>query len=113
MLDNTLAAADILSQQGVEATVLRLMNLSDLHTAEILQNMGAAKKIIVVEEACTGSGIREALAYELMQHCSGCQVFGRDLGSDFITHGDKKKLYENCGLDAEALAAFAKEVVNA
>ena len=111
MLDNTLAAADILSQQGVEATVLRLMNLSDLHTAEILQNMGAAKKIIVVEEACTGSGIREALAYELMQHCSGCQVFGRDLGSDFITHGDKKKLYENCGLDAEALAAFAKEVV--
>lgn len=111
MLDNTLAAAELLSRQGLEAAVLRLMNLSDLHTAEILQNISGTKKIIVVEETCTGSGIREALAYELMQCCSGCQVFGRDLGSDFVTHGDKKKLYENCGLDAQALAAFAKEVV--
>jgi len=111
MLDNTLAAAEILSRQGIEATVLRLMNLSDLHTAEILQKMSEVKKIVVVEETCTGSGIREALAFELMQYGSGFQVFGRDLGSDFITHGDKKKLYENCGLDAQALAAFAKEVV--
>ena len=111
MLDNTLAAAELLSRQGVEAAVLRLMNLSDFHTAKILQNISGTKKIIVVEETCTGSGIREALAYELMQCCPGCQVFGRDLGSDFVTHGDKKFLYENCGLDAQALAAFAKEVV--
>ncbi len=111
MLDNTLAAAELLSRQGVEAAVLRLMNLSDFHTAKILQNISGTKKIIVVEETCTGSGIREALAYELMQCCPGCQVFGRDLGSDFVTHGDKKILYENCGLDAQALAAFAKEVV--
>lgn len=111
MLDNVLAAADILSQQGIEATVLRLLNLSDLHARDILQNMGGNKTLIVVEETGTGSGIREALAFDMVQLCSGCHIFGRDLGGNFVTHGDKKKLYENCGLDPKSLAAFAKEVV--
>ena len=110
MLDNTLAAAERLAEQGVEATVLRLMNLTDLHTAQIGQNMSANKTLIVVEETCTGSGIRDTLAYELQRCCPSCRVYGRDLGSDFVTHGDKKKLYENCGLDPASLAAFAKEV---
>ena len=110
MLDNTMAAAQLLAQQGIEATVLRLMNLTDLHTEEISRNLSNHKKLIVVEETCTGSGICEALAYELMQICPDCRVYGRELGSDFVTHGDKKKLYENCGLDADRLAAFAKEV---
>ena len=109
MLDNTLAAAEILAQQGIEAAVIRLMNLSDLHVEQILEKT-RAKKLIVVEEACTGSGIREALAYDLMQLESMCRIYGRDLGPDFVTHGDKKRLYENCGLDADSLAAFAKEV---
>ena len=90
--------------------MLRLMNLTDLHTEEICRNISEKKTLIVVEETCTGSGIREALAFELMNHCPGCRVYGRDLGRDFVTHGDKKKLYENCGLDAQSLAAFAKEV---
>lgn len=111
MLDNVISAAEILSRQGVEATVLRLLNLTDLHTREIMEQMGERKTVVVVEEVCGGSGIREALAYELMQLCPSCRVTGRDLGRDFVTHGDKKKLYENCGLDAESLAAFAKEVV--
>ena len=110
MLDNTMAAAELLAQQGIESAVLRLMNLTDLNTEEIAGFAGKKKMFIVVEETCTGSGIREALACELMSHCPGCRVFGRDLGRDFVTHGDKKKLYENCGLDPDSLAAFAKEV---
>ena len=109
MLENTMAAAELLAKQGIEAAVIRLMNLTDLHAAQILENSGS-KSLIVVEEACTGSGIREALAYDLMQLGCTCRIYGRDLGSDFVTHGDKKKLYKNCGLDPESLAAFAKEV---
>lgn len=111
MLDNVLCAAEILSQQGIEAGVLRLMNLSQLHGDQIQKMAGSAGKIIVVEEAASGSGIREALCSELMQLGGSCRVWGRDLGSDFVTHGDKKILYKNCGLDAESLAAYAKEVL--
>lgn len=113
MLDNVLEAAKLLSQQGIEATVLRLVNLTDLHEAQILELAPKDRPVIVVEEAATGSGIHEALAYGLMQLCPGCRVSGRDLGKDFITHGNVKKLYEICGLDATSLAAYAKEVVEA
>ena len=110
MLENVLSAGDILAQQGIEATVLRLMDLTDLHTAEILEKAGNTP-MVVVEETASGSGIREALAYEAMQLAPGVRVFGRDLGPGFVAHGDKKKLYENCGLDAQALTDYAKEVL--
>ncbi len=113
MLDNVLEAAKLLSQQGIEAAVLRLVNLTDLHEEQILELAPKDRPVIVVEEAATGSGIHEALAYGLMQLCPGCRVSGRDLGKDFITHGNVKKLYETCGLDATSLAAYAKEVVEA
>lgn len=113
ILDNVLEAAKLLSRQGIEATVLRLVNLTDLHEERILELAPKDRPVIVVEEAATGSGIHEALAYGLMQLCPGCRVSGRDLGKDFITHGNVKKLYEICGLDATSLAAYAKEVVEA
>lgn len=113
MLDNVLEAAKLLSQRGIEATVLRLVNLTDLHEGQILELAPKNRPVIVVEEAATGSGIHEALAYGLMQLCPGCRVSCRDLGKDFITHGNVKKLYETCGLDATSLAAYAKEVVEA
>jgi len=111
MLDNVLSAAQILSEQGVEASVLRLMNLRHLHSEQILERIGSCKHVIVAEEVGAGSGIREALSCELMQLGGSCRVWGCDLGCDFVTHGDKKKLYENCGLDAASLAAYAKEVL--
>lgn len=113
ILDNVLEAAKLLSRQGIEATVLRLVNLTDLHEEQILELAPKDRPVIVVEEAATGSGIHEALAYGMMQLCPGCRVSGRDLGKDFITHGNVKKLYEICGLDATSLAAYAKEVVEA
>ena len=110
MLDNTLAAADILARQGISAGVIRLLNLTDLHTARILEEMGVSRTIVVVEETGAHAGIREALASEVILLDRTVSVYGRDLGGEFVTHGDKKKLYENCGLDPESLAAFAKEV---
>ena len=110
MLDPVMAATDILSRQGVEATVLRLMNLTDLPVGQIAEHRAQNGPVIIVEEITHGSGIQEALSFELLQKCPGIPVYGRDLGGDFVTHGDKKRLYENCGLDAESLAAFAKEV---
>ena len=99
MLSNALDAADILSAQGIEATVLRLMTLSDLASQQIADKLSRNKLLVVAEEVCTGSGIREALAWELREKCPECRVIGLDLGPDFVTHGNQKKLYESLGLD--------------
>ena len=111
MLDNVMAASQLLAQQGVEATVLRLQEVSDLHTAEIFAEMSENRTIVVVEEVCSGSGIREALAWEMKDICPKCRVYGLDLGADFVPHGNQKLLHKHCGLDEMSIAHYAKEVL--
>lgn len=111
MLSNVLDAADILSSQGIEATVLRLMTLSDLASQEIVDKLSRNKLLVIAEEVCTGSGIREALAWELREKCPECRVIGLDLGPDFVTHGNQKKLYESLGLDGTSMAEAVKGVL--
>ena len=111
MLDNVLEAAQILSEQGVDAGVLRLLTVSDLPAGEILACLPENRCVVVVEEVCSGSGIRESLAWELQKQCPQCRVWGIDLGRDFVPHGSLKELYALCGLDAQSIAAFTKEVL--
>ena len=112
MLENVMDAAEILSQQGIEATVLRLLTASDLPVEQIVSAMSENPQLIIVEEVCSGSGIREALAWDLRKLLPECRVEGIDLGRDFVTHGSQQKLYENCGLDGKSIADFAKEVLS-
>ena len=112
MLDNCLAAAEILSRRGIEATVLRLLTVSALPAREVLAEMSENRRVIVAEEVCTGSGIREALAWELSRLCPDCRVDGVDLGADFVTHGSLKELYRHYGLDGESIADYTQEVLS-
>ena len=112
MLDNVLEAADLLAKQGVEATVLRLLTLSALPARQIAALLPENRRIVVAEEVCTGSGIWEALSWELNEICPDCRVYGVDLGADFVTHGSKKELYAHYGLDGESIAKFTREVLS-
>ena len=109
--NNVMEAAELLAEAGVESTVLRLMKVAPLPVDEVLAKMPADHRVIVVEETCTGSGIREALAWELRQKQPACCVYGLDLGGKFVTHGSMSALYKHCGLDAQSIAAYAKEVL--
>lgn len=110
-LDNVLEAAGLLSAEGVEAGVLRLLTVSNLAAGEILEQLPESRRVVVVEEVCSGSGIREALAWELREKCPECRVWGLDLGADFVPHGSLKELYALCGLDPESIAAFVRKEV--
>ena len=112
MLENAMAAAEVLSSQGIEATVLRLLTVSDLPAAQIAEKLSENHCVITIEEVCSGSGIREALAWELRRMCPDCRADGIDLGHDFVPHGSVKELYQHCGLDAQAIADYTKEVLS-
>ena len=112
MLENAMAAAEVLSGQGIEATVLRLLTVSDLPAAQIAEKLSENHCVITIEEVCSGSGIREALAWELRRMCPDCRADGIDLGRDFVPHGSVKELYQHCGLDAQAIADYTKEVLS-
>ena len=108
-LDNTMKAAELLSQQGIEATVLRLLTVEPLPVYNVLTMMSKTQHIVVIEETAGGCGIREALAWELQHLRPGIQVDGIDLGHQFITHGDMNSLYQHYGLDAQSIAKFVQE----
>ena len=112
MLDEAMNAAQMLSEQGLEATVLRLLTVSDLPASEIIQKLSEKKTVMIVEESAANSGIREALAWELHQLDSGCSIYGMDLGKCFVPHGSRKELLTHCRLDAESIAHRIKEVLS-
>ena len=110
MLDNALAAADRLAGEGIQLTVLRLLELSPLPSEEVLALLPDGP-LIIAEEACAGAGIKEALAWELERLGFDRTVLGLDLGHRFIPHGDIRSLYGMCGLDGESLAAAVRKAV--
>ena len=111
LLKNVMQAADILSSQNVEATVLRLLDLTDWDVNAIITSLSENKTIIIVEEAAAGAGIGDALAAQIYRNCPGCHVETMDLGKQFVPHGAMNKLYQLCGLDGQSIADYTKEVL--
>lgn len=111
LLDNVLGAAELLAQEGIETTVLRLLTVGQLPVAEIAGKLAAGKTVVIAEEVCRDSGIREALAWELGRRVPYCRFEGIDLGKRYIPHGSQKELYQYCGLDEKSIAAFVKEAM--
>ena len=110
MLENTMKAAQVLSERSVDATVLRLLTVAPLNVDAVLENMSETAHVVILEETAGGCGIREALAWELHQRKPEVKVDGIDLGHQFVTHGDMNSLYKHYSLDAESIANFVQEV---
>ena len=107
MLQNAMDAAEILSGQGIEITVLRLLQLNPLPTQTLLEYIPENCPVILAEEAGNGSGIREALSWELPD----VQLESINLGGQFATHGKMADLYRHYGLDAEGIAKRVCKVI--
>ena len=110
-LQTVLDAAEELAKQGIEAAVLRLLSVCPLPSMQVAAYLQSISHAVVVEETAAGSGICEALAWDLAKLCPNCRADGIDLGRDFVPHGSLKELYERCGLDAASIAAHVREVL--
>lgn len=109
LTEAVLEAAEILDRQGIHATVLRLLSLSPLPVNQILEYLSVNSHVIVIEETCQGSGIRESLAWDLQHIKKEIRVDGIDLGHRYVTHGALKTLRQHYGLSPQAIADFVQE----
>ena len=112
LINNVLSAAEILSEQWIEATVLRLQTVSPLPVQQILSQMSQSQHVVIVEEICNGSGVRQELSYLLRNKAPACRVDGIDLGRSFAVQGDMQALYKFYGMDAASIAEFTREVLS-
>ena len=112
ILDQVMKAAELLSQQGIEACVLRLLSVSPLTIDDIVDHISKNQTVFVVEEVCKGSGIAEKIAYALCPKHINAKVIGVDLGEFPVTHGTLQDLYVHCGLDSQGIADKVQEVLH-
>ena len=103
LINNVLAAADMLEERGISVKMLRLLSVTHLPDLSGL----VSGEVVVVEESAERSGIKEAVAWELR----GRKIHGIDLGADFVPHGDQNSLYKFTGLDAASITNFVCEVL--
>ena len=103
-------AAEILKKDGMDVSVLRLNSVTHFNE-ETLKRLTADKPVFVVEEACAASGVKEHISWVLRQNRENFRIYGIDLGSDFVIHGDMKNLYKHTGLDSESVANYVREVL--
>ncbi len=110
LLNNALGAAEILSEEGIDASVIRLTRLNPLPVEGLEAAFSGIDRVLIVEEAAAGAGIHESLAWELRQRSPECRVDAIDLGREYVTHGSVAKLYETYGLDPQSIANKVREV---
>ena len=103
MVNNAIAAADLLARKGIDISVIRLLKLNPLPMEALEAVLSGITRVLIVEEA--SAGIHEALAWQLRDYQIACI----DLGSEYVTHGSVAELYRKYGMDAESIASRVQE----
>lgn len=106
LVNNALAAADILAQQEIDISVIRLTQLAPISFEGLESALSGIKNVIVAEEAI--AGIHQDIAWNLGEdHTVSCI----DLGDAFVTHGSIAELRRRFGMDPDSMAKKVQEVL--
>ena len=110
MTKEAILAAQELRESGIEVTILRLPSANGYSEADLIGKI-RGNHVFVIEEICSGSGIKEKIGWQLQQNGTTCKIHGIDLGPDFVVHGDTNSLYKQTGIDHGSIAASVREVL--
>ena len=113
MVNEVLAAAELLEEQGVSARVLKLNSIRPLDMGPILGAAAETGRILVAEE-CTASGcVGERIAAALLERGSAPAAFALvNLGDRFVPQGTVPQLRRLCGIDGQSICRCALEVMH-
>jgi 1-deoxy-D-xylulose-5-phosphate synthase len=107
----TLQAADLLAEEGIEATVINPRFAKPLDSELILEAARRCGRVVTVEDGVRMGGFGSAVLEMLQDH--GCRVPVLRLGlpDQFIEHGKREKLLEMLGLDGPGVAKSVRELI--
>ena len=110
MINETLRAADLLEAAGVSAEVIKLGRLRPNGFAAVRASVNKTRRLIVAEDVCDFGSLGRQILSTL---ACGTEAFSArllNLGEGIVPHGSVEELRRACGIDAEAIAASAKEL---
>jgi len=108
---SAIKAAEILAEEGIQATVINARFVKPLDSELILEAARRTRKVVTVEDGVKMGGFGSAVLEMLQDH--GCTVPVQRLGipDRFIEHGKREKLLELLGLDGVGVAKSVREFV--
>ena len=110
-INDLLEAAQILSEKGVEAEIVKLNILTPLKTDEVAASVKKTGALLVAEDCMAEGCIGQRLAAALEEQHVGARVCLINCGTQFIAHGALKYLKKERNLDGEGIARKALEVL--
>lgn len=112
MINQALAAAQILHERGLQSTIYKLNDLTAPIPEEILLAAQGARMSVVLEDVVSRGGMGESVAAAASE--MGIFIPNltlRNTGDRFLPHGSVKEIYEYCGIDAKSVANTVLEVL--
>ena len=105
-VDQALAAAELLAEQGIEAEIIDAFSIKPLDEATILASVGKTGKLVTAEEHSVIGGLGSAVAELLIEKDPGLlrkPMVRIGVQDRFGTSGDFEELFREYGLDAKAI----------
>ena len=108
MINNVLAAADLLEKKGIRCEVLKIGYAAPLKTEKILDSLRKTGFFLMAEDVCAPGCLGEkilARAEQMSILLKGSRLL--NLGEGILPHGSVKELLQACGLDEAGIARSA------
>ena len=105
-------AAELLAQDGIDATVVNARFAKPLDAECILDLARRVGRFVTIEEGVKAGGFGSAVLELLASHGLLCPVTVLGIPDEFVDHGKPAQLRAQCGLTAENVAAEARKLCN-
>jgi len=104
MIDNVTETAKILAEQGISAKVIKLTDISNIKTKNLLSMIGDSEKVYIVEECVSGGCVASKLALEFNTEGFTGKITPINLGNSIIPSASVEELMQIFKLDPKGLA---------
>ena len=110
MVRPAFAAAKLLEEQGISATVLDMYCVKPLDEAAVIEAAKEAKLVVTVEEHAPYGGLGSMVSQVVGRECPR-KVVSISLPDAPVITGTSKEVFDYYGLNAEGIAKKAKELL--
>jgi transketolase len=112
VLQSVQAAETLKAQDGLSVRVINMHTIKPLDKEAVLSAVLDTRRILTVEEHNVMGGLGDAVASAIAESGKGCVFKKHGLQDTFATIGYAEDLYAHYGLDADGIAAKAREMMN-
>ena len=110
-INEALAAAELLHEEGIGAEVVKLGRIRPNGFETVCESVRRTGRLIVTEEACAFGSVGEQILAALASRGFPFRFRLLNLGDGIVTHGSVEELRRLCGIDAQAVASKARELM--